>query len=530
MASNTLRKVFVVGVGMTKFEKPGRRSDFDYPDMVAEAVTNALKDGNVAYQQIQQAVVGYVDGESCCGQRALYPLGMNGIPIYNVNNNCSTGSSALLLAQQLVAGGIAECVLAVGFEKMKRGSLTGKGYDDRVNPMDRHVGALAENVGIEPAPIAAQWFGAAGLEHMKKYGSKEVHMAKIAWKNHKHSVNNPKSQFRDEYTLEQILASPPVYGPLTKLQCCPTSDGSAAAVLVSEAFATKHGLLDRAVEIMGMEMTTDLSSTFENSSMKLVGYDMTKLAAEKLFAKTGVKPTDVQVVELHDCFSANELITYEALGLCPEGKAAEMIDRGDNTYGGKYVVNPSGGLISKGHPLGATGLAQCAELTWQLRGRSGQETGAQLQTCTSTQHRSWWSSRRRFVQNGRRTQVQDDSASVRIEGFKSSDVFELMQNALATSGAELTKKVGGVFLFKVAGDGGAQGSWVVDAKNNGGSVRIAKEGDKGDVTISMKDDDLTQMLAGKLAAQQAYFQGRLKVQGNMGLAMKLQELTRTPSH
>ncbi|KZS11144.1 Non-specific lipid-transfer protein [Daphnia magna] len=524
MANNMLRKVYVIGVGMTKFEKPGRRSDFDYPDMVAEAVTNALNDGKVAYQQVQQAVVGYVDGESCCGQRALYPLGMSGIPIYNVNNNCSTGSSALLLAQQLVAGGVADCVLAVGFEKMKRGSLTGKGYDDRVNPMDRHVGALAENVGIEPAPIAAQWFGAAGLEHMKKYGTKEVHMAKIAYKNHKHSVNNPKSQFRDEYTLEQILASPPVYGPLTKLQCCPTSDGSAAAILVSEAFAIKHGLLNRAVEILGMEMATDLSSTFgENSSMKLVGYDMTKVAAQKLFAKTGLKPSDVQVVELHDCFSANELITYEALGLCPEGKAGEMIDRGDNTYGGKYVVNPSGGLISKGHPLGATGLAQCAELTWQLRGEADKR---QVPDCKLALQHNIGLGGAVVVALYKMAVEKQASGSVRIEGFKSSDVFELMQNALAESGAELTKKVGGVFLFKVAGEGGKQGSWVVDAKNNGGSVRIAKDGDKGDVTISMKDDDLTQMLAGKLAAQQAYFQGRLKVQGNMGLAMKLQELTK----
>jgi len=332
------RKVLVVGVGMTKFEKPGRREDFDYPDMVKESVTKALQDAKLAFPHIQQAVVAYVDGESCCGQRALYGLGMTGIPIYNVNNNCSTGSSALILAQQLVAGGIAECVLAVGFEKMKKGSLTGKGYDDRVNPMDKHVGLLAEISGIEPAPIAAQLFGAAGVEHMNKYGSKPEHMAKIAMKNHKHSVNNPLSQFRDDYTLEQILASPTVYGPLTKLQCCPTSDGSAAAIVVSEAFAAKHGLLNQAIEIIGMEMVTDLSSTFEEkSSMKLVGYDMSKTAADCLYSKTGINPSQVQVVELHDCFSANELITYEALGLCAEGKAAEMIDRGDNTYGGKYV-------------------------------------------------------------------------------------------------------------------------------------------------------------------------------------------------
>jgi len=519
-----VRKVLVVGVGMTKFEKPGSRSDFDYPEMVKESVTNAIQDtkGKVSFSDFQQAVVAYVDGESCCGQRALYPLGMTGIPIYNVNNNCSTGSSALMLAQQLVAGGIAECALAVGFEKMKKGSLTGKGYDDRVNPMDRHVGALAENVGIEPAPMAAQWFGAAGIEHMKKYGSKEIHMGKIAWKNHKHSVNNPKSQFRDEYTLEQIMASPRVYGPLTKLQCCPTSDGSAAAIVVSEDFAKKHGLMDQAVEILGMEMATDLPSTFGDSSMKLIGYDMAKLAAQRLYAKTGVNPTDVQVVELHDCFSANELVTYEALGLCPEGTAHEMIDRGDNTYGGKYVVNPSGGLISKGHPLGATGIAQCAELTWQLRGEADKR---QVPNCKiALQHNVGLGGA--VVVALYKMAVAKTGESVRVDGFKSSDVFELIQSGLAEAGPEMIKKVNGVFLFKVAGEGGAAASWIVDAKNGGGSVRIAKDGEKGDVTISMKDDDLTQMLAGKLQAQQAYFQGRLKVQGNMGLAMKLQELTK----
>jgi len=519
-----LQKVLVLGVGMTKFEKPGRRDDFDYPDMVAESVTGALSDAKLNINHIQQAVVGYVDGESCCGQRALYPLGMTGIPIYNVNNNCSTGSSALILAQQLVAGGVADCVLAVGFEKMKKGSLTGKGYDDRTNPMDRHVGTLAEEMGLEAAPIPAQLFGAAGIEHMKKYGTKDTHMGKIAWKNHKHSVNNPKSQFRDEYTLEQIMASPSVYGPLTKLQCCPTSDGSAAAILVSERFAVEHRLLDQAVEILGIEMATDLPSTFEEKScIKLVGYDMTKTAAERLYSKTGVNPSQVQVVELHDCFSANELITYEALGLCPEGKAAEMIDNGDNTYGGKYVVNPSGGLISKGHPLGATGIAQCAELTWQLRGAAG---ARQVPNCKlALQHNIGLGGA--AVVALYKMAVETKDSGVKIDGFKSSDVFESIKNTLADNGAAMTKKVGGVFLFKVTGEKGAVGSWIVDAKNGNGSVAIAKAGDKGEVTISMKDADLTLLLSGKLAAQQAYFQGRLKVQGNMGLAMKLQELMKS---
>jgi acetyl-CoA acetyltransferase len=206
---------------------------------------------------------------------------------------------------------------------------------------------------------------------MERYGTTAEHFAKIGWKNHKHSVNNPYSQFQDEYSLDDIKNAPMVFEPLTKLQCCPTSDGAAAAILASAEFVEKHGLRDQAVEILGQAMTTDFRSTFdEKSAIKLVGYDMTRKAALKVYEQAGIGPEDVDVVELHDCFSCNELITYEALGLCPEGKAGAFVDAGANTYGGQVVVNPSGGLISKGHPLGATGLAQCAELTWQLRGRA----------------------------------------------------------------------------------------------------------------------------------------------------------------
>ena len=224
---------------------------------------------------------------------------------------------------------------------------------------------------LEAAPIAPQLFGNAGREHMDKYGTKPEHFAKIAHKNHKHSVNNPFSQFRDEYSMEQINGAPMVHEPLTKLHCCPTSDGGAAAVLASEKFVKERGLESRAVEIVGMEMSTDFPAALEGKScIQAVGFDMTKNAVSKLFKDTGMGAGDVQVVELHDCFSANELITYEALGLCEEGKAGEFIDAGDNTYGGKYVVNPSGGLISKGHPLGATGLAQCYELCSQVMSKN----------------------------------------------------------------------------------------------------------------------------------------------------------------
>ncbi len=363
------RKVYVVGVGMTKFEKPGSKA-WDYPDMGKEAGTKALADAGIPYDEVEQACVGYCYGDSTCGQRAVYGLGLTGIPVYNVNNNCSTGSTALFMAKQLVEGGIADCVLALGFEKMEKGSLGAK-YTDRTNPLDKHAMVMVALRGFAPAPPAPQMFGNAGREHMEKYGTKPEQFAKIGHKNHKHSVNNPYSQFQTEYSLEDILNAPKVYEPLTKLQCCPTSDGSASAVVASEDFVKKHNLQKQAVEIAGMAMATDFPSSFEEKSMiKMVGYDMSKKAAQKAYEQSGLGPEDVGVVELHDCFSANELITYEALGLCEEGKGGELIDSGAVTYGGKWVVNPSGGLISKGHPLGATGLAQCAELNWQLRGQA----------------------------------------------------------------------------------------------------------------------------------------------------------------
>ncbi len=362
-------KVFVVGVGMTKFEKPGSRH-WDYPDMAEEAGRKALADAGIAYSEIEQAVAGYCYGDSTCGERAVYTLGLTGIPIYNVNNNCSTGSTALFMGKQFIQGGLAECVLAIGFEKMEKGSL-GIKYTDRTNPMDKHAKLMIEQRGFAKAPAAAQFFGNAGREHMERYGTTAEQFAKIGWKNHKHSVNNPYSQFQDEYSLADILAAPMVYEPLTKLQCCPTSDGAGAAILASEAFVREHELQGKAVEIIGQAMTTDFESSFaEKSAIKLVGSDMTRRAAQKVYEQAGIGPEDVDVVELHDCFSCNELITYEGLGLCPEGKGGEFVDSGANTYGGQVVVNPSGGLISKGHPLGATGLAQCAELCWQLRGEA----------------------------------------------------------------------------------------------------------------------------------------------------------------
>ncbi|GAA1481913.1 lipid-transfer protein [Gordonia sinesedis] len=364
-------RVFVVGVGMTTFEKPGRRENWDYPDMARESGTKALEDAGISFDKIEEAHVGYVYGDSTSGERAVYELGMTGIPMTNVNNNCSTGSTALWLAARAIKGGFTDCSLALGFEKMQSGSLDA-GYTDREQPLLRHIESLAQLQEFA-FPVAPWMFGAAGVEHMEKYGSTPEHFAKIAEKNHRHSVNNPYAQFQDEYTLDEIQSAKMVYEALsmTRLMCSPTSDGSAAAILASERFVDEHGLGDQAVEIVGQAMATDFESTFSAKTARaLVGADMTAAAARAVYEQAGLGADDVDVIELHDCFAPNELLTYEALGLCAEGEGHKLIDNSDTTYGGRWVVNPSGGLISKGHPLGATGLAQCAELTWQLRGQA----------------------------------------------------------------------------------------------------------------------------------------------------------------
>lgn len=569
MAAKAPRRVFVVGVGMTKFEKPGRREGWDYPDMVQEAGTKALKDAGIDYKEIQQVTVGYVYGDSTCGQRAVYSLGLTGVPVYNVNNNCSTGSTALFMARNLIAGGLADCVLAVGFEKMERGSLQAK-WTDRTNPLDQHMNVMSEARGITAAPFAPQMFGNAGVEHMEKYGSKPEHMAKIAWKNHKHSGLNPYSQFQDEYSVEQILKSPKVFGPLTKLQCCPTSDGAAAAVIASEEFVRRHGLEAQAVEIAGMSLATDLASSFqEKSCIKMVGFDMSKKAAEEAYAQAGIRPTDAQVVELHDCFSANELVTYEAIGLARQGEAHKLVDAGDTTYGGKWVVNPSGGLISKGHPLGATGLAQCAELTWQLRRMCGKRQVPNAKyaiqhniglggAAVVSVYRLGFPDKFRALPADMANPALDASAVPRTKAaggaapaaaapkaaptaapaaapakaaggagsnFKSAMVFAELGKRIAAD-ASLVKKVNGVYLFKIQA-GSESASWTVDLKNGNGSV-AAGAGEKADCTITMQDQDFVDLITGKLNGQQAFVQGKLKIQGNMALAMKLSLLSAGP--
>ncbi|KAI0015812.1 thiolase-like protein [Xylariomycetidae sp. FL0641] len=367
MPAKQKQPVYVLGVGMTKFIKP--RGKVDYTELGFEAGVKAMLDAQINYDDVEQGFACYCYGDSTCGQRVFYQFGMTQIPIVNVNNNCATGSTGLALGRNAVAHGAADCVLVVGFEKMMRGSLQSF-FNDRENPIGTTAQMMAQTRGITNAPGAAQMFGNAGREYMEKYGATAEDFAEIGRVNHAHSGKNPYSQFRDEYTLEQVLAAPTVHAPLTKLQCCPTSDGGAAAVLVSPAFldARPH-LRGQAVLVAGQCLATDAPSLFSRSSIDLVGFGMSARAARAALAEARVAPREVQVVELHDCFSANELVTLDALGLCAPGAAHALVRAGDITYGGRGpVVNPSGGLISKGHPLGATGLAQCAELVWHLRG------------------------------------------------------------------------------------------------------------------------------------------------------------------
>ncbi|GGC82467.1 lipid-transfer protein [Chelatococcus reniformis] len=362
------QRVKVAGVGMIPFVKPGTSANYD--EMGSTAARMALEDAGLSYADVEQAYVGFVYGDSTSGQAALYRVGMTGIPVINVNNNCSTGSSALYLARQAIEAGIVDCAIALGFEQMVPGAL-GDIYNDRPSPLGRFVEIANEGSQNIDAPMAIKVFGGAGAEYQKRYGAKTETFAKISVKARRHAEHNDKAIFRKPVTVEEVMASTPMYGPLTRLQCCPPTCGAAAAILVSEEFAKRRGL-KADVTIRAQAMTTDFPSTFtEKSMMKVVGFDLTAAAADKVYADSGIAPEDVDVVELHDCFTANEILTYEGLRLTPEGTAEKFIWDGDNTYGGRVVTNPSGGLLSKGHPLGATGLAQCAELVWQLRGQGG---------------------------------------------------------------------------------------------------------------------------------------------------------------
>ncbi|QOL26048.1 lipid-transfer protein [Thalassotalea sp. LPB0316] len=357
----------IAGVGMTKFCKPGQQEP--YRVMASKAIIEALKDAGISYQHVQQAYASYIYGDSTCGQHALYDVGMTGIPVINVNNNCSSGSTALYLARQAVKSGAVECALAFGFEEMQPGAL-GSHWDDRESPFANMLDTLAKVSNAPEGPLALRMFGQAGTAYIEKYGANPDIFGKVSVKTRSHAVNNPYSLFTNELTLEEVMNSPTIFPPyLTRFMACPPTCGAAAVVVCSEAFAKKHSI-NANVEIVGQAMATDLEGSWTDP-MKLIGSEMTAHAARQVYEQAGMGPEAVQVVELHDCFTTNEVITYEGLGLCGEGQAEQFINDKQNTYGGQFVVNPSGGLMSKGHPIGATGLAQCTELVWHLRGAAG---------------------------------------------------------------------------------------------------------------------------------------------------------------
>lgn len=360
-----MSKAIVAGVDMVKFAKPGQSEP--YRVMASKAIQGAVKEAGIDHTLIEQAYAGYVYGDSTCGQHALYDAFQTGIPVVNVNNNCSTGSTALFLARQAVKSGAVECALAFGFEEMQPGAL-GSHWDDRESPFDNFLKVLDEK-DYPQAPLALRCFGAAGHYYMEKYGATADLFAKVSVKTRNHAMNNPYSLLNTPLSEEDVMTAPVVFMDfLTRFMCCPPTCGAGAAVIVSEAFAKKHGI-SNGVEIVGQAMTTDTPVSWTDP-IKLVGADMTARAVAQVTEEAGIGVEDVNVVELHDCFTTNEVITYEGLGLCGEGEATKFVADGNNTYGGKFVVNPSGGLMSKGHPLGATGLAQCYELVNQLRGNA----------------------------------------------------------------------------------------------------------------------------------------------------------------
>ncbi|GBD25600.1 Beta-ketoadipyl-CoA thiolase [bacterium HR30] len=349
-----MRDVYVLGVGMIKF---GRYPERDVAELAAEAAMLALKDADLTIDDVQLLASGNLfQAHAMVGQRILQQIGQTGIPVINVANACATGSTAFREAYLAVASGEYDIALAVGSEQMGKAGLLGAG--ERRESVEGILGS-----GLMPAV-----FGQAGVEHMRKYGTKIEHFAKISVKNHKHSVKNPLSQYQVEVTLEDVLKARMVAYPNTLYMCCPTGDGAAAAVVVSEEVKKKSNR--KAVKVACSVLTSD---PWTERDLTLPDVNtLTRNAAQKAYEKAGVGPKDLDLIELHDCFATAELLHYENLGLCPEGEAARAVDEGWFEWGGRQPVNVSGGLLSKGHPLGATGVANIYEIVTHLRGEAGE--------------------------------------------------------------------------------------------------------------------------------------------------------------
>lgn len=360
-------RAVIAGVGMVKFAKPGQQEP--YRVMAAESIRLAMKDAGVEAEDIQQALASFIFEGSGAGQHAIYDVFQTGIPVINLNNACAAGSSALFLARQLVEGGAADCVLVVGFDEMPRGAIP---QDLPTEMVGMRVEQALDRDGYPQSIGGAtlRWFGSAGKQYLETYDAKADIFAKVAVKSRRHAAKNPYAVFTQPLTEDEVMGSTEIFGGyMTKLMACPPTCGAAAAIVMSETMARRKGV-SKPVEIVAQALETDTQRSWSNA-MDACGSANSARAAAKVYEQAGIGPDDVDVIELHDCFTTNEVMTYEALALCGAGEATRLIADGDNSYGGRFVINPSGGLMSKGHPVGATGIAQCCELVWHLRGEAG---------------------------------------------------------------------------------------------------------------------------------------------------------------
>ena len=356
---------YIVGVDMIKF---GRFPDKTVPQLGAEAALMALDDCGLQIQDMEALYCGNLGQASAMvGQRVLQEIGQTGIPVVNVSNACATGATAFREAWASVKAGLYDCVLAVGVEQMGKGLLGGAGGKTGI-PKEGLLGS-----GTMPAVFAE-----AGMEHARKHGTTFEQFAKVSVKNHHHSTLNPKAMYQIETPLEEVMNAEMISYPNTKLMCSVNVDGSAAAVICSESKAKELGLMKRAIKVRASVLTSD---PWQERDLVMPDVNScTRKAAKAAYDMAGIGPEDVDLVELHDCFATAEILHYENLGLCGDGEAGKLIDDGDVALGGRIPVNVSGGLLSKGHPLGATGIANIYEVSTHLRGEAGarQVEGAKI--------------------------------------------------------------------------------------------------------------------------------------------------------
>ena len=357
--------VYVVGVDMIKF---GRFPDRTVPQIGAEAALLALDDAGLTIQDMEALYCGNLyQANAMVGQRILQEIGQTGVAVVNCANACATGATALREAWMSIKAGMYDLVLAVGVEQMGKGLLGGAG-----------AGKGIAKEGLLGGGTMPTVFAEAGMEHARRYGTTFEQFAKVSVKNHHHSTLNPKAMYQLETPLEQVMDAEMISYPNTKLMCSVNVDGSAAAVLASERKARELGLLKRAVKVRASVLTSD---PWQERDLVMPDVNTcTRLAAKEAYERAGIGPEDLDLVELHDCFATAEILHYENLGLCGDGEAGRMIDEGQVALGGRIPVNVSGGLLSKGHPLGATGIANVYEVTTHLRGEAGkrQVEGARI--------------------------------------------------------------------------------------------------------------------------------------------------------